>query len=171
MKKGKDKVQEQRIQKFYKEFLSWSADNIGVWIGAGALEFLMGISCAVPLQEMLSDVDGDSRLMMVMLLALGSIGATLYIRPYVVFTEEKKSVSILEKVKFLPIDIGEIRRYRTKKMLFFLLKLFPVFLALQCATTYYSYGRITIWNVLYIMLVTVLIPFVLNLLYAIEPRQ
>ena len=42
------KKEQQKVRAFYKEFLSWKAESIGQWIGAGFLEVVFGIMMMVP---------------------------------------------------------------------------------------------------------------------------
>ena len=47
--------EQRKVRKFYKEFLSWKAENIGVWIGTGFIEVLFAVMMMIPYQEMLHD--------------------------------------------------------------------------------------------------------------------
>ena len=74
------KKEQQKVRAFYKEFLSWKAESIGQWIGAGFLEVLFGIMMMVPYQEMKED-NG----FVVMPMLFGFLGTMLYIAPYLTF--------------------------------------------------------------------------------------
>ena len=88
------KKEQQKVRAFYKEFLSWKAESIGQWIGAGFLEVLFCIMMMVPYQEMKED---NGFVVMPMLFRF--LGAMLYIAPYLTFREEGNSVSIYKKIK------------------------------------------------------------------------
>lgn len=113
---GKKDRQLQTIDDFYREFLSYRPESIGVWFGAGFLVLIYGIYMWVPFAyhtEPLVDA---------IMLFFGFFAPYLYLTPYRVYSEAGTggnvpgARSILEKLRYLPVDFGCIRIYRIKKL-------------------------------------------------------
>ena len=151
------KKEQQKVRAFYKEFLSWKAESIGQWIGAGFLEVLFGIMMMVPYQEMKED-NG----FVVMPMLFGFLGAMLYIAPYLTCREEENQVSIYEKIKYLPVDYRQIQKMRVLYLIRFVAKIFPVLFLLQMATSYWS-KTLTAANLIYAILLGLVWPILRNL--------
>lgn len=149
--------EQRKVRKFYKEFLSWSADNIGLWIAAGFMEvFYLGLM-AIPYQEML-----EEGAFMIFPLMCGFAGSYFYLQPYITFREDAESYSIYERLKYLPVDFREIQKMRTIYLAKFVLKIAPAMILVQLLTTNFSYG-ITIENVMYAVFCGLIWPFLTNL--------
>jgi len=155
------KKEQEKIYAFYKEFWSWKADNVGMWIGAGVLEVLFGIFMMIPYAEMQTDMA-----FVVLPMMMGFGGAAMYIAPYISFREGQDMVSICEKIKYLPIDGREVKKLRVRKLMLFVAKIFSVILVSHLFFTYFGVGTIRIEDVVYIVLVGLVWPIVSNLPYA-----
>ena len=162
--------EQKKVRKFYKELLSWKADAIGTWIGAGFLVLFLVIGCSVPAQEMLLGAGEDVDMMMWLItLMFGPLAGLLYLRPYttmneMVYTNSPKNVRIIDKLKYLPIDLKEIRKMKITYLLKFYGKIVPFCMGLQILTSLYSYNEITWKNVLYIVMMAFVWPVMTNLL-------
>lgn len=154
------KKEQQKVRAFYKEFLSWKAESIGLWIGAGFLEVLFGIMMMIPYQEMREDSG-----FVIMPMLFGFLGAMLYIAPYLTFREEGSPVSIYEKIKYLPVDYRQIQKMRIWYLIRFVAKIFPVLFLLQMATSYWS-KTLTAANLIYVILLGLVWPILSNLPFA-----
>ncbi|MBR3769436.1 MAG: hypothetical protein IKL06_02775 [Lachnospiraceae bacterium] len=153
--------EQEKIFSFYKEFWSWKAENIGMWIGAGILEFLFGIFMMIPYAEMQSDMG-----MIVLPMLMGFGGGAMYIAPYITFREGQDTVSIYEKIKYLPIDYREVKKLRVKKLVLFVAKIFAVILAFKLFFSTYGTEWIRSIDIIYTILVGLVWPIVSNLPYA-----
>jgi len=153
--------EQERIFAFYKEFWSWKADNIGMWIGAGILEVLFGIFMMIPYSEMQSDMA-----FVVLPMMLGFGGGAMYIAPYITFREGMDTVSIYEKIKYLPIDYREMKKLRVKKLVQFVAKVFVIMFGCQMFFTYFGVGKIRLADVVYAILVGLVWPILSNLPFA-----
>ncbi|MBQ8823520.1 MAG: hypothetical protein IJZ82_12830 [Lachnospiraceae bacterium] len=156
-KKLYEKKQQQILDAFFKEFFTWSADNVGYWIVAGIFIFIHGIFLAFPYQ-MMGIEDSDITLVQV----FAYMGYFMYITPYLHFTEKGRVIKLKEKLKYLPISQKQLRLYRLRKLLIFSLKLFAVFLLLQLFFSLVAYHEITLGNILYPLLCGFVFPFALN---------
>lgn len=162
--------EQKMIRKFYKEFLSWKSENIGMWIGAGFVEMFLLLSAMVPFQEVLGTSEIE-KTMIIMVAVVGWLAPFLYIMPYVTFKEEQKDCSITAKLKYLPVDIKEIQKMRVTYLVKFVVKQFLAALVLQILTSMYSYGEITWANVWYIVVAALVWPLVVNMPVAIVSRR
>lgn len=147
--------EQEKIFAFYKEFWSWKADNIGMWIGAGILEVLFGIFMMIPYAEMQSDMG-----MVVLPMLMGFAGCAMYIAPYISFREGTETVSIYEKIKYLPIDYREVKKLRLKKLMQFVSKIFVIIFVCQMFFTYFGVGVIRVEDVIYVVLVGLVWPII-----------
>lgn len=152
--------EQEKIFAFYKEFWSWKAENIGMWIGAGILEVLFAIFMMIPYAEMQSDM---GMIVLPMLMGLG--GGAMYIAPYITFREGTDTVSIYEKIKYLPIDYREVKKLRVKKLVLFVAKVFVVIMAFKLFFGTFGFEMIQSMDILYTVLVGFVWPIVGNLPY------
>lgn len=161
--------EQKKVRKFYKDLQGWKADTIGTWIGAGLLVMFMLIGCAIPAQEMLAGVGGDvDTFGWIMVLIFGPLAGFLYLRPYtsvteMVYTNQAKNVRIIDKLKYLPIDLKEIRKMKITYLLKFYAKIAPFCMLLQALTSLDSYKEVTWMNVIYVLLMAFVWPVVANL--------
>ena len=149
--------EQMKVRKFYKEFLTWSADNIGMWIVAGVMEVFYFAMMAIPYVEMI-----EEGALALFPLVLGFAGPYFYLNPYLVFREDTKSYSIYERIKFLPVDFREIQKMRTIYLAKFVVKTAPAFILIQLLTTHFSYG-VTVESLVYAVLGGLVWPFLSNL--------
>lgn len=141
-KKLYDKKQQQLLDTFFKEFFTWSASNVGMWIAAGILIFMHSIFMVIPYQSM-KDFDSNS------LYTVCILGYLWYLLPYSQFTEQKKNQSVYEKIKYLPISLKQFRIFRLRKLLRFCLQLLAVFMVGQLFFSFVVYHEITLANIYY----------------------
>ena len=152
--------EQEKIFAFYKEFWSWKAENIGMWIGAGILEVLFVIFMMIPYAEMQSDMG-----MVVLPMLMGLGGGAMYIAPYITFREGADTVSIYEKIKYLPIDYREVKKLRLKKLIQFVAKIFVVIFVCQMFFTFFGVGAIRGEDILYVVLIGFVWPIISNFPY------
>lgn len=162
--------EQQLVRKFYKEFLSWKAENVGIWIGAGFVELFLLLFVAVPFQEILGDGELE-RLMLILGAVFGWMAPFLYIMPYITFKEEQKDCSISAKLQYLPVNIREIQKMRVSYLVKFVLIQFGVALVLQLLTSWFTYHEIIRYNVLYATVAALIWPLVVNLPVAMYSRR
>lgn len=144
--------QQDILESFYKEFFSWSAKNIGLWLVTGIMIFLQGIFLWFPYQAM-------SEMKLFGLVALfGMNAAANYIAPYLSFTEKGETVKVYDKLKYLPVSLRELQRFRCRKLVRFYGKVFLVFLAGQLFFSAVCYHEITWQNILYVTVLGLLLP-------------
>lgn len=149
--------EQKKVRTFYKEFLTWSADNIGIWIAAGFMEIFYFVFMAIPYGEMIKE-----GVFILFPLMCGFAGAYFYLNPYLVFREDTKYYSIYERIKFLPVDFREIQKMRTIYLAKYVIKIAPAMVLVQLLTSKFSY-EITWECVVYAIFCGVIWPFLSNL--------
>ena len=158
------------VRAFFKECLSWRAESVGTWIGAGFVEMLFLLFVATPAQEIFGQSDVD-RLFLIYGVILGWLAPFLYIMPYVTFKEDKKDCSITAKLKYLPVSLREIQKMRAWYVIRFVAIQFPVALVLQMMTSWFSYHEITWMNIIYVIWSALIWPLITNLSVAVWSRR
>ena len=151
-KKLYDKKQQQILDDFFKEFFTWSATNIGMWIAAGIFIFIHAIFMMIPYQSM-KDFDNSISFIFIIM------GYMWYLYPYIQFTEKNKAHSIYQKIKYMPISITQLRIFRLKKLFVFCLRLLAVFMIGQLFFSFVTYHEITFANICYPLIWGFAIPF------------
>ncbi len=137
------KSREQMLEQFFKEFFTWKADNIGIWIVAGMLEFVCVILMCIPFQNM----QEDGLMGIAAILAVG--GAWYYINPYIFYLNEGKRNRIYHVINYLPVSLKELRLFRLKKVTLFCVKIFLVFLVGQMIFALIFFHGISWGNLIY----------------------
>lgn len=154
-KKLYNKKQQQLFDAFFKEFFTWSAENVGNWIAAGIFVFIHALFMVVPYQEIKEWDLNFSYVIIVM-------GYMWYLTPYINFTENRKKQSIYQLIKFLPISLTQLRIYRTKKLAIFCLRLLAVFMIGQLFFSLVFFHEITLANICYPLVWGFVFPFGIN---------
>lgn len=137
------KNREQVIDKFFKEFFTWKADNIGMWIVAGFMEVIcVGFMC-IPFQNMIEEgLVGIAAILAV-------LGAWYYINPYIFYMDEGKRRRIYYVINYLPVSLKELRIFRLKKVTLFCLKMFLIFIVGQLIFALICFHEISWGNFIY----------------------
>ena len=156
-KKLYNKKQQQILDAFYKEFFTWSAENIGNYLVAGIFIFAHGIFMMIPYQEIKDSNLNFSQFFIYM-------GYMYYLMPYIRFTENKKMQTVYAKIKYMPISLSQLRIYRIKKMAIFCLRLLAVFMIGQIFFSLVIYHEITLANICYALVWGFAFPFGINAL-------
>jgi len=104
-----------------------------------------------------------------MVLLFGPLAGFLYLQPYTNYAENPntnnvKWVHVTEKLKYMPIDFGEVRKMKAIYLIRFYAIIAPFCVLLQVLTSMFSYKEVTWNNVIYIIAVAFVWPTVVNLL-------
>lgn len=89
----------------------------------------------------------------------------MYIAPYITFREGTDTVSIYEKIKYLPIDYREVKKLRLKKLIQFVAKIFVIIFVCQMFFTFFGVGAIRGEDILYVILIGFVWPIISNFPY------
>ena len=137
------KSREQVLDKFYKDFFTWKADNIGYWILVGIMETICVFFMCMPFQ----DISEDGFVGFAAIIAVW--GAWFYINPYIFYMKEGKRKRIYHVINYLPVSIKELRIFQLKKVALFCCIMFLIFLVVQMMFAWICFREISWGNLIY----------------------
>lgn len=149
------------IRQFYKNIMSWKGENVVLWVVAGICEIPLFIMMFIPYQVICVEEGW-----LIMAAMFGTFGAMLYLMPYVRFVENQKQYNILEKLRYLPIDLKKMKKYRLEKLVIFQSKIFGVSLVGQILFSVAVRGELNWKNICYVIVLGFLWPILSCLSYA-----
>ena len=97
-----------RVEKFFYRLLDKSVTKAVSWFLIGIFVFLIMILCMIPAQEIYSRAEDSPSLMSFVLLILSVMMVSTRISPYIQYTENQKSRTMIEILKYYPISKKEI---------------------------------------------------------------
>ncbi len=153
------------IADFYHEFLSWRTESIGVWIGCGFLE-LMYIICMLAMAE-----EGWNTVMSAMGCFTGTMGAFLYLQPYLAYTEKGTSKNIYEKIRYFPVEWKEVFAFLRRKLLRFLLCITVPVSVVHMLLAQFTCGGICLGNVLMLIFTGIILPYGIGTLVVVTSKN
>ena len=154
------KEQREKIREFERLQLSYQAYGLTPQI-AGWLGYLFCVLSALfPAQALLEDGEGMASVVMILYLWV-ILGTQFCIMPYMQFREQKKNVSVLQKIKYLPVDIREVKIVWLGYLWNYIKKIFWIALVAQFSMALLFYHRITLWNLLDVAVIAAL-PLLMN---------
>ncbi len=161
------KKQQKVIAAFFKEFFTWSAANIGMWILSGIMVVNQAVFFTVQYQEVGSELKED-RFIVIMIAFMSASAAMSYIQPYMNYNENRVATKIFDKIRYLPVSRDALRLFRFKKLFKFVGLVFAVDFTLQIIMTLLIVGNISIGNILYPLVIGFIVPFVLTGVYILS---
>ena len=150
-----DKDREQLLNSFFKEFFTWKADNLGLWILAGIADTGAIVAMCIPYQNITKNTWGIATLLVY-------AGVMEYISPYIIYQSGTQSKRFYDTIKYLPVSLSELKLFRIKKVIIFCLKMFVIFLAGQLICSLICFHTIGWGNILYPLVCGLIIPLGLS---------
>lgn len=151
--------QEERIKKFYEIFLSQNPD---VFLTDFVSYLLLGIGMIatfVPVQELISEKDALP-VLWIILIWIG-FAANLYMSKYYTYTNAKIPETVPDQLLYMPIDKKVYKKFLFSQLLRFLKKVTIAGLVIQTGMTLLIEHTISIWNFVYVLTLTFVLPFLL----------
>lgn len=150
----------ERIEKYYDELIVQGSVGFPPDIMAYLSIIISIYFSIVPVQEFLSGVQSWG--LICCCVGLDSLGIEYYMRKYLIVTYERNRMeTVSEKLMYMPIDRKENRRYLFGKLVAFLKKITIAGLIMQLGVALITYHSISIWNIIYILVLIFVIPLVL----------
>ena len=149
---------------FFKELQTWDVSYIGSWLVTGTLVPVSSVMFFVPYQKMSAD---ELHLYLIMSYLL-VIGLFMYLRPYLLIIENRKTKRVAEKLQYLPVSRAGYLLFVLKKLSRLLLLAGGVQLVGQCAAAYLCYSHIGAGNILWPVMAGVVLPGGVNALAAVS---
>ena len=158
--------QQQLIQDFFKEYFTYDITNVGTWLAAGIFTFCHVIFLAVPYGDFAKDdfnknyINGELAPIMVFIV---TFAVFFYLLPYISCTEKGRAGRIYDKLKYLPVSVQALRKFRFKKMINFVVKVFIVCAVLQIGISLLAFHRVLLGTFIYLGLYGFVLPFLVGL--------
>lgn len=154
-KRDRVRGQLRTLKYFFKNLLGWEVSSVGARLGAGFFLTISVMLAWIPYQE----YGGEELTLPLMIGWFFWFGLFFYLRPYLVVEgTDHKGGTVMEKLKYLPVDRGSILLFLFQKLFKLLLPLFLVQLAGQCVAAFLSYGALSPCNLLYPLIAGLLCP-------------
>ena len=149
-----------RIKQFDKEFYSYSSgSDIGLRIAAyfmdGCAIFLMFF----PFQEVLKD-----RFIFFFVGMFFGLSTLYYTQSYLQYRDEQKQKSIYQIIRYLPVNLTDVRMVRVEYLFHYKKKIFLLSLIAQLLVTLIAYHKIALANIIYVVVVSIIYPAILGIL-------
>ncbi|MGN0142226.1 MAG: hypothetical protein ACI4AD_08350 [Roseburia sp.] len=164
MKKDRRKqIDEQRkcIRSFDRKYLAECRNSGLDYLGIGMLGILSVILMMIPWQELRREV----ALTFLGIAFLIALPAVVYVSRYIVFMENGKKCVLMDKIKYLPVDLEQVFYVRMIYLLKFQAKFFALYLGIQLLFAWIFTGRAGIENIVYTAISGYMIPVLLGMLY------
>lgn len=157
------KTEETKVREFFEKLKKIDMNSWAAWffVGLGILFLIIG--CAAPAQAYFEAGDEVAVLMAVIVSFVGPFTAYMRINPFTVYTENQKGRTILDLVKYYPINKREIKKFKIFCMAKFMAKVLPFCMLVQIPATLYDYGKLSIINFIYIFVLAFAWPVILNI--------
>lgn len=150
----------ERIEKYYDELIAQGSAGFPPEIMAYLSIFISLCFSIVPAQEFVAGEQSWGSIYC--FVGPHTVWIIYYMRKYLIVTYERNRTEIVgEKLRYMPIGRKENRRYLFGKLIAFLKKPTIAGLIMQLGVTLITYHSISIWNIIYVLVVTFIIPFVL----------
>ncbi len=169
--------QREKIEKYYDTLIAQGSAGLSSDIITYLLLCIVMMILFIPVQTFFEEENRGPLFAVVWCFTmLGTMAITFYMQKYHTVTYEKnRTEAVGEKLRYMPIDRKENRRYLFGKLIAFLKKITIIGLVEQLGVTLIAYHTISLWNVFYILVLTFVIPLLLCgwviVARDIEPRK
>ena len=170
-------TQREKIEKYYDTLIAQGSAGLSPDIITYLLLCIVMMILFIPVQTFFEEENRGPLFAVVWCFTmLGTMAITFYMQKYHTVTYEKnRTEAVGEKLRYMPIDRKENRRYLFGKLIAFLKKITIAGLSMQLGVSLIAYHSISIWNIIYILVVTFVLPLVFCglpiVLRDIEPRK
>lgn len=150
----------ERIGKYYDELIAQDRVGFPPEKETYILVVFFMFPLFIPVQELFMGKQSWGALCCFMVVALREIEQCM--RKYLIVTYERKRTEIVgEKLRYMPINRKENRRYLFGKLITLLKKITVTGLIMQLGASLIAYHSINVCNIIYVLVLTFIIPFVL----------
>lgn len=166
------KKQREKIREFDELQISYQRTGLPPQLAGWVGYIFCAVTAMCPAQAYFSEKDSIWSLLLLSYLWT-VLGAQYFMAPYLQFREKKKTVTVLQKIIYLPVDIREIKIVWLGYLAVYIRKLFLLALVVQLLVSLLVYHAITFWNLLLVVCIAGL-PLLINGLmiwYSHYPRK
>ena len=156
-----EREQEQKIEQFFEEyyrFKKWDKQSSDVV--AGVFVFIQIVLMIFPIQILYTE---ENRFGLLLLLGTFGIYAPLYyMLPYRLLKEGKQKTMVWQKLKYLPVELESLKKWRIRLLVRFVGKVFLACLVIQLLFSLIAFHRISWVNIVYVVIAGFVIPLLVN---------
>ena len=156
----KSVTQREKIEKYYDTLLGQGTGALSPDIATYLLLCITMMLLFIPVQEMFAEAN-DFLPVAWMFTLLLTMAVTFYMMKYhAVSYGNNKSEAVADVLLYMPVDRKENRKYLFGILIRFLKKITVAGLIMQVGVALIAYHFVSIWNIIYILVVTFLVPLI-----------
>lgn len=160
-------TQRERIERYYNTLLEQGSNEVSPDVVTYILLGIGMILLFVPVQEMLEE--GDLFAVVWCATMLINMAIIFYMSKYSgVGYGNNKAESVADVLVYMPIDHKVKRKFLLEKLLKILVRITIAGLIMQLGVALIVYHKITVWNVVYALGLTFIVPFIFGWLLCVE---
>ena len=175
--KNDSQIQRQKIVTYYETLIGQGTGALSPDIVTYLLLVISMMLLFLPVQELFGKGSDDNLLSVVwVFMLLFSMAVNFYMMKYhTVSYGNNKAEAVADVLLYMPIDRKENRKYLFGILVRFLKKITIAGLIMQVGVALIAYHSISIWNIIYVLVLTFVAPFVFCglpiVLRDIQPRR
>ena len=153
-----EKREQEKVKKFFGKLLDNSVKKVASWALIWIFLFILMIMCMVPAQEIYSETDGSSLLIPGVMAMLSFWTAAIRTYTYEHYADNQNARLMMDILKYHPVRMVDIRRYKMSVFLMFMGKVLVTALVLQVVITLIALRTLSIENFVHIFINIFLFP-------------
>lgn len=158
-----EREQKQKIEQFFEEyyrFKKWDKQSCDVV--AGVFAFIQIVLMIFPIQILYTE---ENRFGLLLLIGTFGMYAPLYyMLPYRLLKEGKQKTTVWQKLKYLPVELESLKKWRIRLLVRYVGKVFLACLIIQLLFSLITIHSISWVNIVYVVVAGFAIPMLVNAL-------
>lgn len=159
----KSVTQREKIEKYYDTLIGQGTGALSPDIVTYILLFIAMMLLFIPVQELFAEGNNDNLLSVVWVFTLlFTMSVSFYMMKYhTVSYGNNKAEAVADMLLYMPVDRRENRKYLIGILIRFLKKITIAGLIMQVGVALIAYHFVSIWNIIYILVITFVAPLIL----------
>ena len=158
---GEGRMQREKIEAYYETLLGQGTGALSPDIVTYILLCISMLLLFIPVQELFAEGSKDLLLIVWVFTLLFTMSVSFYMMKYhTVAYGNNKLEEVAAALLYMPIDRKENRKYLFGILIRFLKKITIAGLIMQVGVALIAYHFVSIWNIIYILVLTFVVPLV-----------
>ena len=158
---GESRSQRQKIEVYYKTLLGQGTGALSPDIVTYLMLTIAMLLLFIPVQELFAEGSRDLLLVLWVFTLFITMSVSFYMMKYhMVAYGNNKSEEVADVLLYMPVDRKENRKYLFGILIRFLKKITIAGLIMQVGVALIAYHFVSVWNIIYILVMTFLVPLV-----------
>ena len=159
----KSVTQREKIEKYYDTLIGQGTGALSPDIVTYILLFIAMMLLFIPVQELFAEANNGNLLSVVWVFTLlFTMSVSFYMMKYhTVSYGNNKAEAVADMLLYMPVDRRENRKYLFGILIRFLKKITIAGLIMQVGVALIAYHFVSIWNIIYILVITFVAPLIL----------